>query len=54
MFGESNLRAVSDGFRVLRTLITEWRRARSVRRMERRLAEPAVAKPDSVGERIAA
>jgi glycosyltransferase involved in cell wall biosynthesis len=54
MFGESNLRAVSDGFRVLRTLLTEWRRARSVRRLERRLAEPAVAKPADVDERLAA
>jgi glycosyltransferase involved in cell wall biosynthesis len=54
MFGESNLRAVSDGIRVLRTLMTEWRRARAVRRMERRLAEPAVANPATVGERVAA
>jgi glycosyltransferase involved in cell wall biosynthesis len=29
MFGESHLRAVSDGFRVLRTLYAEWRCARS-------------------------
>jgi glycosyltransferase involved in cell wall biosynthesis len=43
MFGESNLRAFSDGTRVLKTLITEWRRARSTRRMERKLAQPAVA-----------
>jgi glycosyltransferase involved in cell wall biosynthesis len=54
MFGESNLRAVSDGLRVLRTLLTEWRRARAVRRMERRLAEPAVANPATVDERVAA
>jgi glycosyltransferase involved in cell wall biosynthesis len=54
MFGESNLRAVSDGFRVLRTLMTEWRRARAVRRLERRLAEPAVAKPASADDRVAA
>src|SRR3954451_11966154 len=54
MFGESNLRAVSDGFRVLRTLMTEWRRARAVRRLERRLAEPAVAKPADVDERLGA
>jgi glycosyltransferase involved in cell wall biosynthesis len=54
MFGESNLRAVSDGFRVLKTLVTEWRRARSVRRMERRLAEPALAEPASAEERVAA
>ena len=37
MFGESNLHAVSDGLRVLRTLFTEWRRARATRRLERRL-----------------
>ena len=37
MFGESNLHAVPDGLRVLRTLFTEWRRARGVRRLERRL-----------------
>jgi glycosyltransferase involved in cell wall biosynthesis len=37
MFGESNLHAVSDGLRVLRTLLTERRRARSIRRMERKL-----------------
>ena len=44
MFGESNLRAVSDGIRVLKTLLTEWRRARTVRRMERRLAQPSQAR----------
>jgi glycosyltransferase involved in cell wall biosynthesis len=53
MFGESNLRAVQDGFRVLKTLFTEWRRARGVRRMERKLAEPSVARP-SRSSRIAA
>ncbi len=37
MFGESNLHAVSDGLRVLKTLITEWSRARFTRRLERRL-----------------
>jgi glycosyltransferase involved in cell wall biosynthesis len=37
LFGESNLHAVSDGLRVLKTLMTEWRRARSIRRMERKL-----------------
>ena len=37
MFGESNLHAISDGWRVLRTLVTEWRRARSSRRLERSL-----------------
>ena len=53
MFGESNLRAVSDGLRVLKTLFTEWRRARSIRRMDRRLADVAVAR-DSTRPRIAA
>jgi len=37
LFGESNLHAVSDGLRVLKTLLTERRRARAIRRMERRL-----------------
>jgi glycosyltransferase involved in cell wall biosynthesis len=54
MFGESNLRAVQDGTRVLRTLFTEWRRARAMRRMERKMSEPALAKPAAVSDRIAA
>ena len=33
--GESNLNAVTDGLRVLRTLFTEWRRARARRMAER-------------------
>jgi len=37
MFGESNLHAVSDGLRVLKTLLTEWRRARATRKLERSL-----------------
>jgi glycosyltransferase involved in cell wall biosynthesis len=44
MFGESNLRAFSDGFRVLKTLMTEWRRAHATRSLERSLdftLEPA-------------
>jgi glycosyltransferase involved in cell wall biosynthesis len=45
IFGESNLRAIQDGIRVLKTLVTEWRRARATRRMERKLAQPAVARP---------
>jgi glycosyltransferase involved in cell wall biosynthesis len=53
MFGESNLRAVQDGIRVLKTLITEWRRARATRRMERKLAQPTVARPEPVN-RVAA
>ena len=35
MHGESNLNAVSDGLRVLRTLYAEWRRARTQRQVER-------------------
>ena len=54
MFGESNLRAVSDGFRVLKTLVTEWRRARAIRRMERRLAQPSLAKSSPASDRVAA
>jgi len=54
IFGESNLRAVSDGLRVLKTLLTEWRRARSTRTLERRLdltLEPALeSRP--VGKRV--
>jgi hypothetical protein len=45
MFGESNLHAVPDGLRVLRTLFTEWRRARATRRLERSIditLEPVV------------
>jgi glycosyltransferase involved in cell wall biosynthesis len=45
MFGESNLHAIPDGLRVLRTLFTEWRRARATRRLERSLditVEPVV------------
>jgi glycosyltransferase involved in cell wall biosynthesis len=51
MFGESNLHAVSDGLRVLRTLITEWRRARATRTLERSL-ELALQAPaeDAEGE----
>jgi glycosyltransferase involved in cell wall biosynthesis len=46
MFGVSNLNAVSDGLRVLKTLITERRRARSIRRMERKLRLDKVARPE--------
>jgi glycosyltransferase involved in cell wall biosynthesis len=46
MFGESNLNAVSDGLRVLKTLVTEWFRARSVRRLVRYRAPPSVARPE--------
>ena len=39
LFGASNLHAIRDGFRVLGTIVTEWRRARSRRSV--RLARPA-------------
>ena len=51
MFGESNLHAVSDGLRVLRTLFTEWRRARVTRTLERSLdvtVQPAVVETHPV------
>jgi glycosyltransferase involved in cell wall biosynthesis len=38
IFGESNLHAVSDGLRVLKTLMTEWRRQRSLRAQRRATA----------------
>jgi hypothetical protein len=50
MFGDSHLHAFSDGLRVLRTLFTEWRRARGTRRLERRL-DPAVAPALGTGRR---
>ena len=37
IFGETNLRTFADGFRVLRTLVTEWCRAHGTRRAVRRL-----------------
>jgi len=43
LFGASNLHAVSDGLRVLKTLLTERRRASSIRRMERKLRLDKVA-----------
>jgi glycosyltransferase involved in cell wall biosynthesis len=52
MFGESNLRTFADGVRVLKTLLTEWRRARVQRRLERRLTAPERLEVGS--ERIAA
>jgi glycosyltransferase involved in cell wall biosynthesis len=54
MFGESNLNAMTDGLRVLRTLFTEWRRARATRRLERSLdltLDPVVA-TGSVGDSV--
>jgi glycosyltransferase involved in cell wall biosynthesis len=35
MFGESNLNAVTDGIRVLKTLFAEWKRARATRKLEK-------------------
>ena len=57
MFGESNLHAISDGLRVLKTLLTEWRRARSTRRLERSLDltfERAVGVPERLRTHAAA
>jgi glycosyltransferase involved in cell wall biosynthesis len=53
MFGESNLRAVQDGLRVLRTLLTEWRRGRVLRRHERRVTI-AEARAEARADRLAA
>jgi glycosyltransferase involved in cell wall biosynthesis len=46
MFGESNLRPVSDRIRVLKTLFTEWCRAEVARRLDRELAKPTYVDPD--------
>jgi hypothetical protein len=54
VFGGSNLRAVQDGLRVLRTLVTEWRRARAQRRVRRKLTQPVVAGGAPVKTRLAA
>jgi glycosyltransferase involved in cell wall biosynthesis len=54
MFGETNLRTFHDGFRVLRTLVTEWRRMRAVRRAERRAERKAgreLATPEALPAR---
>jgi glycosyltransferase involved in cell wall biosynthesis len=50
MFGETNLRTFHDGFRVLKTLFTEWRRGRALRRLERKLTAPEMvpARADQV------
>ena len=45
LFGASNLSAVRDGLRVLKTIGTEWRRARLVRAQQRLVAEPAPVAP---------
>lgn len=39
--GESNLNAVSDGLRILRTIFAEWRRSHSTRRIIAPLGQPA-------------
>jgi glycosyltransferase involved in cell wall biosynthesis len=61
IFGDTNLRTVRDGIRVLKTLITEWRRARATRRLERSIAitvqparEPVRTAADPVGTGLAA
>ncbi len=54
MFGETNLRTFADGFRVLKTLVTEWRRARAERRLDRKLARPATAEATAEARRLAA
>jgi len=60
IFGESNLHAVSDGLRVLKTLMTEWLRSRAGRRLERRLdatfepAQSGAAVANPVRTRLAA
>jgi hypothetical protein len=48
MFGEPHLHLVSHGLRMVRTLVTEWRRARGTRRLERRL-DVTVAEPSEAG-----
>jgi glycosyltransferase involved in cell wall biosynthesis len=50
LFGESNLHAVSDGLRVLRTLVTEWARARVQGGVERRERRRASRRPAVVSE----
>lgn len=52
MFGESNLHAVKDGLRVLKTLHTEWRRSRALRREHARALGRGVhvATVETVGE----
>jgi glycosyltransferase involved in cell wall biosynthesis len=51
MFGESNLNAVSDGLRVLKTLFAERKRAWAIRRMERRLRLDGVRSSDASSRR---
>ena len=51
LFGDSNLHAVKDGFRVLKTIGTEWQRARSRRRAS--VSHPAVATPSERSGRSA-
>ena len=51
LFGDSNLHAVKDGFRVLKTIGTEWRRARSRRRAP--LVRPAAPTSPSYAAHLA-
>jgi glycosyltransferase involved in cell wall biosynthesis len=48
MFGESNLHAVKDGIRVLKTLMTEWKRARAARKQARKLTITNNVKPATI------
>jgi glycosyltransferase involved in cell wall biosynthesis len=53
VFGDSNLHAVRDGLRVLRTLFTEWRRGRTTRQLERDLSvtfDPALQSASTAAE----
>ncbi len=58
MHGESNLNAVTDGLRVLRTLVTEWCRARALRASSapahRRARELPVALERVIAAKVAA
>jgi glycosyltransferase involved in cell wall biosynthesis len=52
--GGSSLSAIWDGYRVLKTLRAERRRARVARRLDRDLARPTYARPTGPGSRVAA
>jgi glycosyltransferase involved in cell wall biosynthesis len=55
IFGDTNLRTVRDGVRVLKTLLTEWRRARVTRRLERSIAitvQPARERVGAAADRV--
>ena len=52
LFGTSNLSAVKDGLRVLKTIGTEWRRARLIRAQLKLVAEPAPVAPPAPPTRV--